>query len=134
MTYLSYCTLLEGLLDQIAEHGLGVVPDLIRSVIKTAMDFERQQFLSPPPHEDSAERRGLAFGYKPKTITTCVGPVTFDIPQVRQGGLNPQAKEKVLLGVTSDGNSNLILSSRVHVTLQSHRSFMIDGNWIALTR
>jgi transposase-like protein len=39
---------------------------------------------------------GYANGYKPKTVTTRVGPITFDVPQVRDGSFYPQALEKGL--------------------------------------
>lgn len=96
MAYQTDCTLPEVLLEQIAEQGLDVLPDLIRTIINAAMDIERQQHLNAGPYERSAERRGHANGYKPKTVTTRVGPVTFDIPQVREGGFYPQALKKGL--------------------------------------
>ncbi len=96
MTYQTDCTLPKALLEQIAEQGLDVPPDLIRTIINTAMDIERQQLFNVGPYERSAERRGHANGYEPKTVTTGIGPVTFDIPQVQQGGFCPQALEKGL--------------------------------------
>jgi putative transposase len=70
-------------LEQIADQGLDVLPELIRTVINTAMQIERQQFLNAGPYEHSPERRGHANGYKSNTVTTCGGRVTFDVPQVR---------------------------------------------------
>ncbi len=37
MTYQTDCTLPDSLLEQIAEQGLGILPELIRIVINTAM-------------------------------------------------------------------------------------------------
>ena len=96
MTYQTDCTLPEELLEQIAQEGLDVLPDLIRTVINTAMQVERQNHLSAAPYERTGERRGYANGYKPKTMTTRVGKITFDIPQVRDGGFYPQSLEKGL--------------------------------------
>jgi putative transposase len=96
VTYKADCTLPESLLEEIAEQGLEVLPELIRTIINAAMDIERQQYLNVGPYERSIERRGHANGYKPKTVTTRVGPVTFDVPQVRQSGFYPQALEKGL--------------------------------------
>ncbi|MCL4266328.1 MAG: transposase [Anaerolineae bacterium] len=42
------------------------------------------------------ERRDQANGFKPKTVATCMGQVTFDVPQVRQGNFYPQSLEKGL--------------------------------------
>ena len=96
MTYQTDCTLPDELLEQIADQGLDVLPELIRTVINTAMQIERQQFLNAGPYERSPDRRGHANGYKPKTVTTRVGQVSFDVPQVRDGSFYPQALEKGL--------------------------------------
>ena len=96
MTYQTDCTLPEELLEQIAEQGLDVLPELIRTVINTAMQIERQSHLRAAPYERIANRQGYANGYKPKTVTTRVGKITFDVPQVRESGFYPQALEKGL--------------------------------------
>jgi len=96
MTYQTDCTLPEELLEQIAQQGLDVLPDIIRTVINTAMQIERQNHLSAAPYERTAERQGHANGYKPKTIITRAGKITFDVPQVREGGFYPQSLEKGL--------------------------------------
>jgi putative transposase len=44
----------------------------------------------------TSERDGHANGYKPKTMRTRVGEITFAVPQVREGGFYPQALEKGL--------------------------------------
>ena len=57
------------------------------------------------------ERQGHANGYKPKTVKTRVGNVTFDIPQVREGGFYPEALEK---GQRSERALILTLGGDVH--------------------
>lgn len=96
MTYESNCTLPNELLAQIANEGLGCLPELIRTMINTAMQVERQQYIGVGPYERSEERQAHANGYKPKTVTTRVGPITFDVPQVREGNFYPHALEKGL--------------------------------------
>jgi putative transposase len=96
MTYQSDCTLPDELLAQIAHEGLDCLPELIRVMINTAMQIERQQHLGVAPYERSEERRGHANGYKAKRVTTRVGEVTFAVPQVREGDFYPQALEKGL--------------------------------------
>ena len=96
MTYENDCTLPEELLEQIAQQGLEALPDLIQTVINRAMQIERQKHLGVGPYERSAARQGHANGYKPKTVATRVGKITFDVPQVREGGFYPQALEKGL--------------------------------------
>ena len=96
MTYRENCTLPESLLEQVAEQGLDILPELVRIVINTAMQAERETYLGAAAYERTDNRRGHANGYKPKTVTTRVGPVTFDVPQVRQGGFYPEALERGL--------------------------------------
>ena len=45
MTYQTDCTLPESLLEQIAEQGLNILPELVRIVINTAMQAEREAYL-----------------------------------------------------------------------------------------
>ncbi len=94
MTYREDFTLPTELLEQVAEQGLEFIPELIRIVVNTAMQAERQKYLGVGPYERSAERQGHSNGFKPKTVTTRIAPITFDIPQVREGGFYPQALEK----------------------------------------
>jgi putative transposase len=72
------------------------LPEFIRIVINAAMQAERSEHLHAGPYPHSEERRGYANGYKPKTIRTRVGDITFAVPQVREGGFYPQALEKGL--------------------------------------
>lgn len=96
MTRQHDCTLSPDLVQLIADQGLDAVPELIRIVINHAMQAERSRYLNAELHERTAERRGYANGYKPKTVTTRIGNVTFDVPQVRDGSFYPQALEKGL--------------------------------------
>jgi transposase-like protein len=96
MTYQDDFTLPPALLEQIAAEGLDVLPELIRIVINSAMQAERQQFLQASPYERSPQRRDYANGYKPKTMNTRVGKIAFAVPQVREGQFYPDALEKGL--------------------------------------
>ncbi|MBP6473512.1 MAG: IS256 family transposase [Chloroflexi bacterium] len=94
MTYLTNCTLPEEWLEQIAQQGLEFVPEMIRTVINSAMQIERQKHLGAGPYERTTERQGYANGYKDKTVATRMGKITFDVPQVREGNFYPQSLEK----------------------------------------
>ena len=96
MTYREDFTLPAELLEQVQEHGLEVLPELIRVIIDTAMQAERAEHLSAALYQHTSERQGYANGYKPKTVRTRVGEITFAVPQVREGGFYPQALEKGL--------------------------------------
>lgn len=92
MTHQSDYTLPAELLDQ----GLDGIPELIRVLINTAMQVERSKYLQAGDYERTEERKGHANGYKPKTLRTKVGEITFSVPQVREGGFYPSALEKGL--------------------------------------
>lgn len=96
MTYQGDFTLPEALLKEITEQGIDFIPELIRLLVNAAMKAERQNYLRAEPYQHSPERQGHANGYKSKTLTTRLGEITFDIPQVREGGFYPQALEKGL--------------------------------------
>jgi hypothetical protein len=96
MTYQGDFTLPQELLERIASEGFDILPQLIQIVINAAMQAERQQYLRAAPYQHSPERQGYANGFKPKTVKTRLGEITFDIPQVREGGFYPQALEKGL--------------------------------------
>lgn len=96
MTYQDNCTLPNELLEQIAEQGLEAIPDMIRTLVNAAMQLERQAYLGAAPYERTAERRDHANGFKPKTVATRMGQVTFDVPQARHGSFYPQSLEKGL--------------------------------------
>jgi transposase-like protein len=81
-------------LEQMTEQGLDGLTELIRVVVNQAMQIERENHLQARPYERNEHRQGHANGYKPKTVKTRVGEITFEIPQVREGGFYPAALEK----------------------------------------
>ncbi len=60
MTYQTDCTLPKELLEQIVAQGLDAVPEMIRTIINTAMQLERQERLGAGPYERTLKRRGYA--------------------------------------------------------------------------
>jgi transposase-like protein len=96
MTRQPDCTVSDDLVRMISEQGLDALPELIRVTLNAAMQAERQQYLRAAPYERTSERQGYANGYKPKTVTTRVGDITFALPQVRDGSFYPSALERGL--------------------------------------
>ena len=96
MTYRQDFTVPAELMEQVQEQGLEILPELIRIVLNAAMQAERSEHLQAAPYEHNPERRGYANGYKPKTMRTRIGDITFAVPQVREGGFYPEALEKGL--------------------------------------
>ena len=82
--------------QELATKGLDAVPELLKVLINQAMQAERAKYLQAAEYERNEARRGHANGYKPKTVKTRVGEITFAVPQVREGGFYPSALEKGL--------------------------------------
>jgi putative transposase len=82
--------------QELAEKGLEAVPELLRVLINSVMQIERSKYLQAGEYERTEERKGHANGYKPKTVKTRMGEITFAVPQVREGGFYPSALEKGL--------------------------------------
>ena len=66
MTYQTDCTLPDSLLEQIAEQGLGILPELARIVVNTAMQAEREAYLGAAAYERTGSRRGNANSLRPR--------------------------------------------------------------------
>lgn len=84
------------LASELAEKGLEAVPELLRVLINNVMQVERSKYLQAGEYERTEDRKGHANGYKPKTVRTRMGEITFAVPQVREGGFYPAALEKGL--------------------------------------
>jgi putative transposase len=85
--------------EDLAEKGLEAIPEMMRVLINQAMQVERSKYLQANEYERTQDRKGHANGYKPKTVRTRMGEITFAVPQVREGGFYPSALEK---GLRSD--------------------------------
>src|SRR5436853_3552573 len=109
MTYSADFTLPSALLEQLCEQGLDAIPEMMRILINGAMLAERQRFVNAGPYERSNDRTAHANGFKPKTVLTRQGPITFEVPQVREGGFYPHSLEK---GLRSERAFKLALAER----------------------
>lgn len=96
MTHQNHYNLPESVTETLMQQGLGALPEMIKVMINNAMLEERSRYLQAEEYERTGERTGYANGYKPKTVKTRVGEITFAIPQVREGGFYPSALEKGL--------------------------------------
>lgn len=85
---------LEAAFEILLDHGLDGAGEALRILVNEASKIERAQFLKARPHERTADRTDYANGFKPKTVMTRLGEITFDVPQVRGGGFYPSALEK----------------------------------------
>ncbi len=84
------------ILKALIEQGPDFLMELFRLAMNEAMKMERENFLNAGAYERSKNRLDYANGFKPKTLNTRSGPVTFAIPQTRSSGFYPQALQKGL--------------------------------------
>ena len=96
MTHQTDYNLSAGTIEEVTRQGLDAVPELIRVLLNNIMQVERSKYLQAGEYERTADRKGHANGYKPKTVRTRMGEITFAVPQVREGGFYPSALEKGL--------------------------------------
>lgn len=94
MTCQDHCTLPNEITEGLISQGMDYIPEMIRILINLAMQIERQAYLQAGPYERTPERKDYANGYKPKTVNTRMGPITFQVPQVRKGDFYPSSLEK----------------------------------------
>jgi transposase-like protein len=85
---------LEAAFAALLANGLDGAGEALRILVNEASKIERAHFLNAQPHERTTERSDYANGFKPKTVMTRVGELTFAVPQVRNGGFYPSALEK----------------------------------------
>ena len=91
----------------ILAQGLDGAGEALRILVDEASKIEREHFLQARPHERSTERTDYANGFKPKTVMTRMGELTFAIPQVRGGGFYPSTLQK---GSRTDQALNLMMA------------------------
>ena len=94
MTHQENYNLSSRTIEEMTRNGLEAIPELVRVILNSAMQAERSDYLQANAYERTEERKGHANGYKPKTVRTKLGDITFAIPQVREGGFYPSALEK----------------------------------------
>lgn len=96
MTHQKDYTLKDKLVEELLANGLEGLPELLRVLLNASMQVEREKHLQADEYERTENRQGYANGYKPKTVKTRLGEITFAVPQVREGGFYPSALEKGL--------------------------------------
>ena len=87
------------LVQVLAEEGFDGMAQAMHILLNGVMKLERSQALGAEPYERSADRRGYANGFKPKTVKTRVGELDLNVPQTRGVEFYPSSIEK---GVRSE--------------------------------
>lgn len=82
------------ILELLIDHGFQGMAQAMQVLVNEAMKLERSQVLGAKLYERTAERRGYANGYKPKTVRTRVGAMELAVPQARGVEFYPSALER----------------------------------------
>ena len=83
MTRQPHPELLNDVLQLLTDQGLPGFAEGIRLLVDEAMRLERSRVLQAQPYQRTPASQGHANGFKPKTVATRLGAITFAVPQVR---------------------------------------------------
>ena len=93
MTHKNDSNIPDWILGEINQNGFDSVPKMIESLVNTAMKAQREEYLGAKQYERTERRIGHANGYKPKTVKTRNGELTFSIsPDAERSGF--RSKER----------------------------------------
>lgn len=97
MTHHHNAELLTTILQLLSDEGSEAFAKSLQLLVNEAMRQERAHVLQAQPYERTDTRQGHANGFKNKTLSTRLGPITFAVPQVR-GNIDfyPKALDKGL--------------------------------------
>jgi transposase-like protein len=85
MTHQTENTAIEQVLEEILANGMQGLETAVSILINEAMKVERRRAWGAEPWQRSAQRRGYANGYKPRSLKSRVGKLSLQVPQVRGG-------------------------------------------------
>ncbi len=110
--------------EDLVEKGLEAVPEMMRVLINQAMQVERSKYLQADEYERTEERKGHANGYKPKTVRTRMGEISYlyvnaRYEKVREAGQVRDAAVLVASGITPEGERQIL---GVSVSLSEHET------------
>ena len=94
MTHPSQSNVLSEVVQVLSEHGFDGLAQAVEVLLNEAMMAERSQVLNAQPYERTAQRRGHANGFKPKTVLSRLGSLHLQVPQTRGVEFYPSALER----------------------------------------
>jgi len=99
VTHQPESNVVETVVQLLCESGLSQMAEAVRIMLNEAMRIERSRVIEAEPYQRTERRKGYANGFKPKTVDTRLGAITFEVPQTRNVEFYPSALEK---GVRSE--------------------------------
>jgi len=95
---LRHDTTIEAILEHLIATGATDLGRVFGQLFEMALQIERERYLRAGHYERTAERRGYANGYKPKTIDTPVGTLSIQVPKTAGHGDTPFYPESLEQG------------------------------------
>ena len=77
MTHQENYNLSSSTVEELTRNGIEAIPELVRVILNNVMRAERSQYLQAKAYERADVRIGHANEYKPKTVRTKLGDITF---------------------------------------------------------
>jgi putative transposase len=99
MTHQEQSNALDSIMELLAEHGFEGMAQAIEILFNEAMKLQRNAALGALPYQRTADRRGHANGFKPKTVKSRLGTLELQVPQTRGVEFYPSVLER---GVRSE--------------------------------
>ncbi len=94
MTRQMQSTELDSIVQLLAEHGFDGMAQAMEILFNEAMKLQRSEALGALPYQRTAERRGHANGFKPKTVKSRLGTLELEVPQTRGVEFYPTVLER----------------------------------------
>jgi putative transposase len=94
MTRQMQSTELDSIVQLLAEHGFDGMAQAIEVLMNEAMKLQRSEALGALPYQRTADRRGYANGFKPKTVNSRLGTLELEVPQTRGVEFYPTVLER----------------------------------------
>lgn len=94
MTRPMQSTELDSIVQLLAEHGFDGMAQAIEVLMNEAMKLQRSEALGALPYQRTADRRGYANGFKPKTVISRLGTLELEVPQTRGVDFYPTVLER----------------------------------------
>jgi putative transposase len=94
MTHQAESNALDSIVELLAEHGFEGMAEAIEILFNEAMKLQRNEALGALPYQRTADRRGHANGFKPKTVRSRLGALQLEVPQARGVEFYPTVLER----------------------------------------
>lgn len=94
MTHPEQSNALDSIVELLAEHGFEGMAQAIEILFNEAMKLQRSEALGAWPYQRTADRRGHANGFKPKTVKSRIGTLQLEVPQTRGVEFYPSVLER----------------------------------------